>query len=156
MLYYFYTFVLATIVLFSATVITSTDAASFPSGNSNSSSSLGNQVSPTSTQMNNQLNSQNNQKDKGAPPTDIKEAEPNPILYENYQQCYASLISDVIGRPAEEVDARKSTIKKYCKTMSRVKYQKRFSDCFNSNMGSSNGIDIIIDGCISSNDKSVK
>ncbi len=156
MLYSSQTIFLATIMLFSATVITTTDAASFPSGNSNSSTGLGNQVSPTSTQMNNQLNSQKNQQNKGAPPSDVKETEPNPLLYENYQQCYASLISDVIGRPAEEVDARKSTIKKYCKTMSRVKYQKRFSDCFNSSMGSGNSIDLIIDGCTSSNDKSVK
>jgi hypothetical protein len=94
---------------------------------------------------------------KGAPATEnTAPKEANPILYENYQQCYASLISDIVGRPQAEVDARKATIKKYCRAISMVKYQKRFSDCFNSQINSGNNLDSIISDCVGSNEKPQK
>jgi hypothetical protein len=107
---------------------------------------------PAST-SNKQKNILNNQGNKAPAADNAEQKEPNPILYENYQQCYASLISDVVDRPTEVFDARKATIKKYCRAISTSKYQKRFSDCFNSKINSGNSLDSIISDCVSSNDK---
>jgi hypothetical protein len=148
---------LFSIVVIAITVSLATEcitafAASFPGGSGSSSNSFGNPASSASTQMKNLGNQDKN----ATPPEEKEQKEANPILYENYQQCYASLISDVIGRPAEEFDARKTSIKKYCKAMSKVKYQKRFFDCYNNSTNSGNGIDSIIDECISRNEIPVK
>ena len=140
------------ILLSTATAYIVTYAASFPSGTGNNASTYGNPASST----NKQKNILNNQGSKAPAADNAEQKEPNPILYENYQQCYASLISDYVGRSNEEIDARKVTIKKYCRAITNVKYQKRFSDCFNGNIGSGNRPDDIINECISSNDKTLK
>jgi hypothetical protein len=121
-------------------------AASFPASNSNT-GNFGIPTSPTTNQM------KTSGSQDSAATEDKEQQEPNPILYENYQQCFASLISDVVGRPLEEFEGRKLTIKKYCRAISTVKYQKRFSDCFNSQIKSGNNIDLIISDCVSSNEK---
>ena len=127
-------------------------AASSSFGNGSNTNSFGT-TAPSTTTQKNILGNQ----DKGAPATEnTAPKEANPILYENYQQCYASLISDIVGRPQAEVDARKATIKKYCRAISMVKYQKRFSDCFNSQINSGNNLDSIISECVGSNEKPQK
>ena len=140
------------LILAATTDCTSISAASFPSGSGSGANSFGNPAPSATKQMNPTKN-----QDNGAPAAESKEQkEANPILYENYQQCYASLISEVIGRPDEEIDARKSIIKKYCKAISRAKYQKKFSDCFNARVTSGSTMDAIIEECVSSNDYPVK
>ena len=126
--------------------------AGIPAGTGSNTSSFSNPASST----NKQKNILSNQDNKASATDSAEQKEPNPILYENYQQCYASHITDFIGRPSEEVDARKVTIKKYCRAISVVKYQKRFSDCFNGNMGSGNRLDDIINDCVSCNNKPLK
>ena len=142
----YYSFVLLLVT------ISVSSAASSSFGNGSNTNSFGNSASSTTTQKN-----ISGKQDKGAPATENTEPkEANPILYENYQQCYATLIPDVAGRPQAEVDARKATIKKYCRAISMVKYQKRFSDCFNAQINSGNDIDVLIKECVSSNEKPQK
>ena len=141
----------SSVVLLLVTISVSS-AASSSLGNGSNTNSFGNSASSTTTQKN-----ISGKQDKVAPATENTETkEANPILYENYQQCYATLIPDVVGRPQAEVDARKATIKKYCRAISMVKYQKRFSDCFNAQINSGNDIDVLTRECVSSNDKPPK
>ena len=77
----------------------------------------------------------------------------NTVIFENYQKCYATLISDFVGSPEDEIIARKVTIKKFCRAVSLAKNQKKFHDCYNSNLKSGNDIDAIIAECTSANDK---
>lgn len=73
----------------------------------------------------------------------------NPVLFENYQKCYATLISDVIVSAADELESRKQTIKKYCRAIANAKNQKKFSDCFSetTKKNSTATIDSVIKEC---------
>jgi hypothetical protein len=145
--------IISAMVIFStSTAYTITYAASYPSGTGSNTSTYSNPASST----NKQKNILNNQDNKTPAVDNAEQKEPNPILYENYQQCYVSLISDVVGKPAQEVDARKATIKKYCRTITNVKYQRKFSDCFNASINSGNDLDVIIKECVLNNEKPAK
>ena len=145
-------FIITIVLLFTITAHTLIYAASLPTGSNSSTSTSGGPASST----NNQRNILNKQDNKDSVTESTEQKEPNPVLYDNYQQCYASLISDAVGRPAQEFDARKVTIKKYFKALSNAKYQKKFSDCFNANINSSNELDVIIEKCVLTNDKLFK
>jgi hypothetical protein len=116
------TIIISTIVLlFTTTAYTVIYAASIPAGSNSKTSTFGNPASSTNKQ-NNILNNNDN---KASAADNLEKKELNTIMYENYQQCYASLISDYVGRTTEEIDARKVTIKKYCRAITNAKYQKK-------------------------------
>lgn len=85
--------------------------------------------------------------------TEGADKEKNPLLFENYQHCYSSLIADVVALPPEEVEIRKRTVKKYCRAMVTVRNQKKFSDCFNSRLSGSTDLDRLVRECMGENQK---
>ena len=122
---------------------------SLPSG---SNTSVGN---PSST---NKYKSKSTNQESDVSGSDNAATKTNLVLFENYQACYATLISDVVGRPLEEFEARKLTIKKYCRGIVNVKKQKKFSECFSAAMNrnvytSNSDIDSDIINCTIDNDK---
>jgi len=94
-----------------------------------------------------------NSKDTKSAAPNTREQEATAKIFENYQHCYATLISDFVESPAEVINARKVTIKKFCRSIAQVKYQKKFSECYTSNLKSGNELDTIIAECLADNDK---
>ncbi len=126
---------LAITLLFIAVASTVTHAASSPS-RSTGSSNFG----------------KSNTKDTASPAV-AGEQGANTVIFENYQKCYATLISDYAGSPEEEITARKVSLKKFCRAVSQAKNQKKFYDCYNSNLKSGNELDAIIAECSANNEK---
>ncbi len=123
-------------------------ASSLPSRSSGNADNYGNSSANSNKTM--------NAKDTKSSAANNKIQEATVKIFENYQHCYATLISDFVGAPMEEITARKVSIKKFCRSISQVKYQKKFSQCYNTNLQSGNDLDTIIAECLADNDKPEK